>query len=591
MKLLYSFLGLLSFCFLIGCDLFAVSTRTSESLSLSAELSEIVVSSNLQLEATGGVPPYVFSLENSLVMGSVDSSTGLYTAPSGATLNNILVTDSVGSVAEFLVTVKSALSLTTDSTSSRTGEVKTLTPVGGVSPYIFEILSGSGVVGSETGVFSAPWTVDTSVVQVTDAQSNTATISISRSAQALMNGTLATDSVSAGGVDGLGNIYFAGATDGAFSGFSNSGSYDAYIVKTNSRGVTEWIRQFGTSGYDKVHALAIDSSNRIYLVGETAGTLGTNTPVGSIDAFIQVYSPEGDIVWSTQLGTTSTDRAFSLAIDNTNGFLYIAGQTYGNYQGVSAGSSDLFLAQYTLNGVLNWVDQSGTSNNDAVRGVAVDPSGYVYITGTLGYASGASPSFNGISYTQYSTPSFVVKYSSSGSVLWSLVPVNGGQYPYSGYSLVADSNGGLYVAFRDDDSFINNNWGTVVVKYSTHDGSLVWANDPSENYTGYYLYASLTLDSSRNPVLVSSTYNYASEVGLYQFQSSITKMNTSTGAEIWNQNLGDIGATTLGYVAASNSDRTEFFMMGVSNGALGGSAAAGSFDPFVAKYDLNGDLK
>ena len=84
---------------LTGCDLFAVSTRSSEVLTLTAPLSEIVVGSTLQLIACGGVPPYSFSVENSLVMGSIDSTSGLYTGPLTETLNLVYVTDSVGTSA------------------------------------------------------------------------------------------------------------------------------------------------------------------------------------------------------------------------------------------------------------------------------------------------------------------------------------------------------------------------------------------------------------------------------------------------------------------------------------------------------------
>jgi hypothetical protein len=103
--------------------------------------------------------------------------------------------------------------------------------------------------------------------------------------------------------------------------------------------------------------------------------------------------------------------------------------------------------------------------------------------------------------------------------------------------------------------------------------------------------AALSLDASNNAVLVSSTYNYNSEVGLYQYQSAITKFNTSTGAELWTQTLGDVGGTALGTVSATNTTRDYFFMRGVSNGALGGYSNEGIYDAFISKYDTNGALQ
>jgi hypothetical protein len=577
----------LSFATLVGCELLAVNTRQNDALTLTAATTQVPAGTQLQIAAAGGSPPYIYSVLDTSLAGEVDSQSGLYTAPTTSTTDRVYVKDAVGQLASLDIEVTAAFALSAASTTALTGEQKTLEVVGGAEPFVFSVTSGGGTV-SDQGVFVSDWVTETSTVSVTDFLGNVASLDIQRNATARLLGSSASEAVSASAIGSEGSVFIAGATNGVLDGQTASGNYDAFIVKMNSKGVVLWIRQFGTTGYDKIHDLKLDSAGNVYAVGEVGGALPSATQVGGVDAFIRKYSTDGDILWTSQFGSNTTDRAFALAVDNTNSVLYVGGHTYGTMDGANAGSGDLFLQQMSLSGSTVWTDQTGTPYLDYVRGVAVDPSGFVYITGTLGYATGASPSFNGVAYTQFATPSFVVKYSSAGSVLWTLVPSNAGNYPYSGYSLIADANGGLYVSFRDDDAFVNNNYGMVVVKYSTHNGAQVWANDPSENYGSYVFPGGLSLDTSNNPVLGSSSYSYFSEVGHYQFQAVITKFNASTGAELWNAVLGNVDNTTLGIGVVSDTSKENFFLFGITNAVLGGYAPVGGFDAFVMKYSTAG---
>ncbi|MFG0284402.1 MAG: SBBP repeat-containing protein [Phycisphaerales bacterium JB039] len=143
-----------------------------------------------------------------------------------------------------------------------------------------------------------------------------------------------------------------------------------------------WARQFGTSERDFANAVAVDGSGNLYVSGGTNGAVGP-TSAGREDALLAKYDSRGALLWARQVGSTELDWSNAVAVDST-GNAYIVGTTWGNIEGTSAGYSDAFLAKYDSSGDQLWVRQFGTSRQDRARGVAVDHAGHVYVTGQFG---------------------------------------------------------------------------------------------------------------------------------------------------------------------------------------------------------------
>jgi Beta-propeller repeat/PEP-CTERM motif len=208
-------------------------------------------------------------------------------------------------------------------------------------------------------------------------------------------------------VDGLGNVYFAGSTAGSLSG-GNSGNHDGFVRKYNAGGGLLWTRQFGTAGNDGSGAVSADGLGNVYLAGATDGILG-GVNVGGIDAFVRKYNADGSLLWTRQLGTTSTDVSGAVSADKL-GNVYISGYTGGNLGGTNAGGEDAFLSKYSAEGSLLWTRQFGTTSEDISTGVSVDGLGNVYLSGyTVGSLGG--PSMGGYD-------AFVMKYDAAGNLLW-----------------------------------------------------------------------------------------------------------------------------------------------------------------------------
>ncbi len=200
-------------------------------------------------------------------------------------------------------------------------------------------------------------------------------------------GTGSNDSSRGLDVDGAGNVFIAGDTQGSLGG-PNAGSSDAFLSKYTNAGDLVWIRQFGTNSQDGVGGVAVDAMGNVLVTGATYGSLG-GAHAGAFDIYLRKYSSEGDVLWTSQLGTSSYDVAFGVALD-TGGNVFVSGYTNGSLGGAQLGKGNVILCEFSSMGDLLWTKQLGTGEFDYSKGVTVDGTGQVFITGnTNGPLGGA----------------------------------------------------------------------------------------------------------------------------------------------------------------------------------------------------------
>ncbi|NWF56851.1 MAG: SBBP repeat-containing protein [Syntrophaceae bacterium] len=181
-------------------------------------------------------------------------------------------------------------------------------------------------------------------------------------------------------VDNSGNIYITGSTKGIL-GSSSFGLQDVFLAKFNSYGVNQFIVQFGSDRDDVGYSIALSGTDNIYITGSTAGNLPGNTSSGLTDIFLAKFNSSGANQFLRQLGTTGRDIGNSVAVDDA-GNVYAVGSTEGGLLGNSAfGLADLFLAKFNSSGVTQFARQLGTSSNDIAYGLAIQGTN-IYITGS-----------------------------------------------------------------------------------------------------------------------------------------------------------------------------------------------------------------
>lgn len=193
-------------------------------------------------------------------------------------------------------------------------------------------------------------------------------------------GTLADDAASSLAVDGADNVYVAGFTRGELVLGAFQGLADIVLGKFNSLGDTLNILQLGTSADDFANDVAVDGVGNVYVAGATKGGLaGTNQ--GLFDLFLVKFDPAGTELWRRQLGTPADDEALGVAAA-ADGTVYVAGQTRGSLAGANQGNNDLFLIKFNSDGQQIWRRQLGTSDDDGAEDLALDASGNILVTGT-----------------------------------------------------------------------------------------------------------------------------------------------------------------------------------------------------------------
>ncbi len=172
-----------------------------------------------------------------------------------------------------------------------------------------------------------------------------------------------------------GNPFLAGYVSGTLPGQTQFGGYDVGIFKPD----LSW-KEFGSSGDDYVSRIKVDGNGNVFIVGYTNGNLSGSGNLGGYDVYLTKMDPSGTILWSIQWGTGSDDFGFDVDLDSS-GNAYVVGSTKGNVGANNAGGRDAFLTFVNSSGAITKSIQWGTAADDEARGVVLDPSGNVLVSG------------------------------------------------------------------------------------------------------------------------------------------------------------------------------------------------------------------
>jgi hypothetical protein len=144
-------------------------------------------------------------------------------------------------------------------------------------------------------------------------------------------------------------VYVAGFTEGTFPGQTSAGGEDVFIRKYDANGNEVWTRQFGTAGNDGASFRDVATDGRgVWITGNVAGTLPSQTSAGGRDAFVRQYSHGGDELLTLQFGTSGDDRAIAIAVGDDDD-LYVGGRTSGAFPGFTySGGTDAFVTKLTI---------------------------------------------------------------------------------------------------------------------------------------------------------------------------------------------------------------------------------------------------
>jgi len=341
-----------------------------------------------------------------------------------------------------------------------------------------------------------------------------------------------------------------------------------------------WRRALGGPGDDVAMAVATDGDGNVYVGGRTQGLDGV--PVaGAYDAFLTKLDAAGNVLWTRQFGSTAADQALGVATA-PGGLVYVSGVTEGSLPGnVSAGGSDLFLAQFDAAGDLGWLRQQGSAGGDVSYGVAADGAGNAFLVGDTAGSLQAG-------VTNTDTDLVVIKFDGAGTPLWTRQLGSQSALPFTsagGRAIATMPGGGVVVAgitqagSFDGQSGLGSN-DVVLVRFDD-DGNRLWSvQDGTSEFDFAHGVAS---DAAGNVFLAGSTAG--SFVGPTSGTTLMLLKYDASGSRLWaRQRVA--GAYTVGLAVASDG-HGGVLVAGETAGSLDGQPRGGDGDddPFLARYD------
>jgi len=182
-------------------------------------------------------------------------------------------------------------------------------------------------------------------------------------------------------VDSEGGIYVVGNSSGSFGHQLNTASgEDVFLTKFDSEGNVVFSRLLGTAGTANVSGITVDADDNVILVGQTDSALSSSDVVSGTDLFVQKLSKRGDEVFRYQLDTYGETGASSVAV-NAAGEIFVGGYTKSGISATSgfSGGSDAVILKLSSVGKLTDSTVFGTSDNEAIKGIAVDANGNLVV--------------------------------------------------------------------------------------------------------------------------------------------------------------------------------------------------------------------
>jgi len=304
--------------------------------------------------------------------------------------------------------------------------------------------------------------------------------------------------------DASGNMYVAGSftgemnadATGATSTYKlvSNGNIDMFVAKYSATGSLIWAFNVGGTGGDVIRSIAVDASGYIYVAGTITGSTSTNidadpssntnnitgaTGTSNVDVFVAKYdgnttpSNSSFYKWAFTMGGTSTDLPYKIVVDGS-GNIYVAGALFGttaidvdpssnSNTLTGAGNNDMFVAKYdgtltpSSTSFYKWAFDIGGVGSDLPLNLALDASGYLYvsgaITGTTSTNIDADPTSNTHNVTGATTTNnadiFIAKYDATKTLAdtsfykWAFTL--GGVGSDQATSIKVDASGNVYV--------------------------------------------------------------------------------------------------------------------------------------------------
>ncbi|MFA5858554.1 MAG: SBBP repeat-containing protein [Elusimicrobiota bacterium] len=334
----------------------------------------------------------------------------------------------------------------------------------------------------------------------------------------------------------------------------------------------QWTTMFGGSADEIVTKPCIDGNNNVYITGITYGQIhATATLKGTNDYYYAKFSSFGVLSWIKQDGTLNEDIANDIVVDSS-GNIYITGN---NYIGVN--DADGFIQKFDTNGTPVWTQMLNQAAMDNMNAIAIDSASNVY-TASYNFGSYGGTTNQGVEDV------VITKYTPGGSQTW--IKQLGGTNRDVGGAIAVDYNNNVYVAGHTrsitfDGNTNKGNYDFLVIKYDSA-GTKLWSKLFGTTANDYY--GSVVTNQYGDLYVV---YNIETYTDI--FDIVLLKLCPTTGNTIWSHTIGTVYNDFSGDIVTTKTG--DIYLSGNTTGGLFGNTNIGSNDLFLLKYDANGNYQ
>lgn len=186
----------------------------------------------------------------------------------------------------------------------------------------------------------------------------------------------------------------------------------------------DWSTSLGGTATDALTAMEIGEDGNLFVAGSYQDEIAfgsTNlASIGEGDVFLAQLSESGNVEWAISGGSESNDNSLALTLDADGNILWLGQYWVRAFFGTDSIDSGMnskayFLAKYTPSGELLWLRNIRGTSTKVVADVSVDEANDIYLTG---YFSDSLFLEEAALEAEGGEDAFLWKLNASGEVLW-----------------------------------------------------------------------------------------------------------------------------------------------------------------------------
>lgn len=162
------------------------------------------------------------------------------------------------------------------------------------------------------------------------------------------------------------------------------GSYDVWVVKTNSNGDLDWQKNFGGSSIEVGYDVIQTDDNNFMLVGYTrSDDQDVSNLKGNADVWVIKFDNEGNKIWENTYGGPNFDAGRSIIpIGNDEYFVTSSSQSQTDQLSSNYGLNDVWTFIIDGSGNLKWQKNIGGTGLDFGNDAAQNTKGEIFVVGS-----------------------------------------------------------------------------------------------------------------------------------------------------------------------------------------------------------------